>query len=206
MQVKNMQQQPTIKMMLVADKKRTIQTLAKLISHYLEMNVKGRSITKPAAFKLMLDEIVTKYRFLELQEIEYIFRNGILGKYGIIYNDISIDTICGEGGWVQRYLTEERIKKPKPVQDVKKLETGKVITIDEFYKRHPELAEKRRQKEIMYKLITGDVSLEMLTDYGIDKEKFESEHKEIWERDYKEHITFEQFLKFGIRNIIEKNI
>lgn len=193
--------QPKINALLKHDTTKTVGTIAKIITDYLSINIKSKMIQSEKAFKLLLEDILTNFGYLEIQEIEWIMKQGVLGKYGIIYNEISIDTICGKDGWIQQYIQNERIERPKPTTQ-KAIQEGKPLTIDEYYERHPELREKRKKIELQYKLATNNVTIEMLQEYGIDIDDFIQVQKIKHENEFKEHIRFNEFLKMAIKNEI----
>ena len=82
-------------------------TLILIMAKTLELNPKGRTITNPDSFNLLSEVIINRFGELELQEIEFALKYGIVGAYGTIYNELSIDTVFG---WI---LTYKEIDKPK---------------------------------------------------------------------------------------------
>lgn len=85
--------------------------ISAIMFKYLANNVKGKGILEPSQIDLVVEFITDGCRSLQIEEINIIFRNGVLGRYGDLYNDISIDTICGVNGWIAKYYKHERHKK-----------------------------------------------------------------------------------------------
>lgn len=139
--VRDMQYQPTIReMMQQPDQVNPVKgTIAVIAAKYLALNIKGKSLTQAAAFDIMVEHIVSECSNLEIQEIDYIFRSGVLGKFGTIYNDISLDTICGADGWIETYYRDHRKMRPDPQKhDEYALPGAADMTESEFYDRNPE--------------------------------------------------------------------
>lgn len=84
------------------------QEIMKIAAKWLSLNIKSKSINTDEGLMVVVDHIMEECSNLELQEINFIFRSGISGKFGIIYNDISIDTICGKEGWIETYYKDFR--------------------------------------------------------------------------------------------------
>ena len=82
--------------------------IMKIAASYLSLNIKSKSINSDTGLMLVVDFILEECSNLELQEINFIFRSGVMGKFGVIYNDISIDTICGKEGWIETYYKDFR--------------------------------------------------------------------------------------------------
>lgn len=121
-------------------------------AHYLSLNVKSRAITTEAGYKLISEFIITECKNLELQEIEHIFKKGVLGRYGEIYNDISIDTICGKNGWIEMYYKTDRKDRPEVVKiENENHFSGKEISKEQFYKNNPEFEKRSRIKDLAEK-------------------------------------------------------
>ncbi|MFZ1786734.1 MAG: hypothetical protein WAT92_00420, partial [Saprospiraceae bacterium] len=53
-----------------------------ILARYLSLNVKGKSITAAFALEMIVEDIFVNYSFLTVQEVEFILKNGIMGKYG----------------------------------------------------------------------------------------------------------------------------
>lgn len=134
--------------------------LLRIASLYLSANVKSRAINTEHSMNILFDYIIEDCGNLELQEINFIFRNGIIGKFGVIFNDISIDTICGVGGWIETYYKDFRKLREEPtkVQNVKL--RGKEITEAEFLERNPEFKERVRLRQLLELAKGGKITSE----------------------------------------------
>jgi len=88
-------------------------TIILILSTYLPLNLKGRAIKESMAINLIIEYIKSECANLELQEIEFVIKSGIMGKFGTIFNDISIDTICGKDGWFEVYYRDFRKLRPQ---------------------------------------------------------------------------------------------
>lgn len=111
----------------------------KIMSTYLSANIKGKAITNHNSLDMIFEYITEECGNLELQEINFVFKSGVMGKFGIIYNDISIDTICGKDGWFETYYRDFRKFRPDPKQNqIKDKLTGKEITEAQFYNNNPD--------------------------------------------------------------------
>lgn len=115
------------------------EEIIKIAASYLSLNIKSKSISSGHGLMIVVDFILEECSNLELQEINFIFKSGIMGKFGIIYNDISIDTICGKDGWIETYYKDFRIarKDPERKECDFRLE-GNEITLKEFHENNPE--------------------------------------------------------------------
>lgn len=133
-------------------------TIILILSTYLPLNIKSKSITSKESINLIIEHFINECGNLELQEIEFIIKSGIMGKFGTIYNDISIDTICGKDGWIETYYNTERIKRPEPVQMIIE-EKPSGMTIEEFYEKNAEYKERSILIEIQSKLKEHKLSI-----------------------------------------------
>ena len=88
-------------------------TIILILSTYLSINMKSKAITSKEAINLIIDYIKNECGNLDLQEVEFVIKSGVMGKFGVIYNDISIDTICGKDGWFETYYKEYRKLRPE---------------------------------------------------------------------------------------------
>ena len=116
----------------------TKANILNIMVRWLALNVKGRSLTESAQMDLIIDHFITFCSNLELQEVEFIFREGIKGRYGVIFNAIDIDTICGKDGWIEQYYRDHRSMRPEPAMKEISVENPNAITEREFLKRNPE--------------------------------------------------------------------
>ena len=116
----------------------------RIISEYLAINIKSKSINTSAGISIIFEYITEECGNLELQEINFIFKSGVMGKFGVIYNDISIDTICGKDGWFETYYREYRKLRPEPTKKEDVRMSGKEITEHEFLEKDENYAEFRK--------------------------------------------------------------
>lgn len=203
------------------DKEMTKKEISKLIvliaGNYLMLNAKGKGITNEYGFKLISDYIMDECKNLELQEIEYIFKKGVLGRFGEIFNDISIDTICGKGGWIEYYCKNDRKNKPQKViiHESERM-NGTEMTLSQFFKKNPDFEKRTRLLEIgelakineaklthlkeFYKL--KDLTLNDLKD---DMESLSKQYYEISE-DERKLLTWDEYLHFWINKFILDNL
>ncbi len=112
--------------------------IMKIAASYLSLNIKSKSINSDTGLMLVVDFILEECSNLEIQEINFIFKSGIMGKFGVIYNDISIDTICGKDGWIETYYKDFRKLRPEKKQEEVIRLTGKEMTIEDFHAKNPE--------------------------------------------------------------------
>ena len=120
--------------------------ISSIMYKYLSNNVKGKGLLTPDQVNLVTEFIINDCSNLQLEEINLIFRNGVLGRYGTIFNDISMDVICGKDGWIEQFYKNDRPKR-KEVQEVEEITyTGNEMTLEQFYEKYPE-EKKRRKKE-----------------------------------------------------------
>ena len=131
-----------------------------ILSKYLPLNVKARSITSKEAVELIVEHIKTECGNLELQEIEWIFKNGIMGRFGEIYNDISIDTICGKNGWLETYYNQFRKLRPEPKNEFNAVFSGKEQSATDFYESNPDYEQRKKISEILIKSRSNMLNME----------------------------------------------
>lgn len=112
--------------------------IMKIAASFLSLNIKSKSINSDAGLMMVVDFILEECSNLEIQEINFIFRSGIMGKFGVIYNDISIDTICGKEGWIETYYKDFRKFRPEKKQEEVIRLTGKEMTLEDFHAKNPE--------------------------------------------------------------------
>lgn len=118
--------------------------ILRIVNKYLTVNVKGKAISTPEQLEILIEEIINTYGNLELQEIAFVLKNGVLGKYGVIYNDISLDTILGKydrktntGGWFSCYYELQKGHRPPRPQIEGLIAEPDSINYKEFLKRNP---------------------------------------------------------------------
>jgi hypothetical protein len=181
------------------------------------MNVKLKNINTEAQLELLIEHIMTECDNLELQEIEYIFKSGIKGVFGTIYNDISIDTICGKEGWFESYYRDHRVRRQEPKQEIYFKPSGEEITEEEYFNRYPEEKNKVKLSNIgllarngMLRRETAELFYELK---GLTTEDFSNDIK-VFSHNYRvlsaqglldgytesDYIR-EQFTKFVLENL-----
>jgi hypothetical protein len=207
--VQEFEYKPTISEMI--ERKEIYPTIEKeikgqiilILGTYLPLNVKGKSITSKEAINLLTEQIINDFPNLEIQEIEFIIKNGILGKFGVIYNDISLDTILGKDGWFEMYYKQYRTLRPEPQKQIKIQYTGKEMSKDQFYQKNPEYALKAKVSEIKALAKNRTINQAYINDWynlqGIKQSQIEREKEDI-RKDYQssglaEFTTFLDFYK-----------
>ncbi len=185
-----------------------------IFARYLSVNIKGRNISNEFGYKLMIDFILNDCKNLELQEVEYIFKNGVMGRFGQLYNDISVDTICGINGWIEMYYKEHRKNRMEGIKPVESFNfTGNEMTLKEFHESHPDYLERSNLLELFEKAkkskcgvqdlklfykIKGYTVGEMQDDLSIIAGKYYSLQE-------KNAITEKQWVDNWINNFIKQN-
>lgn len=141
-------------------------TIITLAAKYLSLNTKGKAITNETGFLLISEYIMDECSNLELQEIEYIFKRGILGRFGEIYNDISIDTICGKNGWIETYYKTDRRNKPEGVILEGEVHfTGNEMSEEEFLNKYPEYKTKKKLQDLLFKARANKITVSDLKEF-----------------------------------------
>lgn len=124
-------------------------TIILILSTYLSINMKSKAITSKEAINLIIDYIKNECGNLELQEVEFVIKSGVMGKFGVIYNDISIDTICGKDGWFETYYRDFRKLRPEPTKKEDVRMSGKEMTEPEFLEKYPEYKDQIRLRDLL---------------------------------------------------------
>jgi len=164
-------------------------TIANIVGKYLGTNIKGRALSDAFTFNLLIEHFIEECGNLELQEIEFIFKNGIKGTFGVIYNDISIDTICGQDGWIEQYYKRFRRLRldNNPQTEIPNL-SGQEMSADEFLKKYPEYAIRNELSEILIKAKTYKIELEDVKRFyeikGLNKTDDVQEDMVVFSRKY----------------------
>jgi len=173
------------------DNTKVVQTeLVLIISKYLAMNIKGRAITNDEGLILLSEVILNDHGNLGLNEIAFALKRGIVGAYGVIYNDISIDTVFN---WITQYKEIDRPKiKEKDYtnfsEKYKRLENyEKLITLDEFLEKNPDEKIKRQINEFKDQAKKGHITIERFKDYVKLKELGKDFVKDFMEKETKEY-------------------
>lgn len=147
---------PTVGELVKVNKEVVKLKVMEIMARHLSTNIKTKGITSERSIHQVIDFILVRCKNLEIQEVDFIFMNGVLGQYGTIYNDISIDTICGIDGWIESYYKQDRWKRPDPGintdeiyyckkdQKYKPIYSGNEITADQFFDLFPGAAEIKR--------------------------------------------------------------
>lgn len=178
-----------------------------IMKTYLETNIKGKSLMEPNQIEMVLEFFLQDCKNLQIEEINIIFKNGVLGRYGAIYNDISIDTICGLNGWVESYYKNDR-KNIKEPQIKEPIYNGKEMTFTQFLDKNPDI--KRLVRIADVKKIIGtkharitDVQ-ELCELYGhIWEEKKVKLYQEYENFEHKEMLNFDQWCIVFIKSKIK---
>jgi len=137
----------------------TKANILNIMLKWLALNVKGRSLTESEQMDLIIDHFITFCSNLELQEVEFIFREGIKGRYGVIFNAIDIDTICGKDGWIELYYKQDRSKRPEQNEVLQISEPkGEVVTERQFLKNNPEIKRQKKVFELQQKIRDKKIS------------------------------------------------
>lgn len=190
-------------------------TIILILSTYLPMNVKSKAITSKEAINLLIEFIKNECGNLELQEVEFVIKSGIIGKFGTIYNDISIDTICGKDGWFETYYKEYRKLRPEPTKNEDVRMSGKEMTESEFLEKYPEFKEKIRLRDLLILAKSGKITTKEAKEFYLMKTLTLNDFKddcEIYSFDYhslpedqKEIFTETQYLNYRHCNFIILN-
>jgi len=176
----------------------------RIISEYLAINIKSKSINTSAGISIIFEYITEECSNLELQEINFIFKSGVMGKFGVIYNDISIDTICGKDGWFETYYKEYRKLRPEPTKKEDARMSGKEMTEPEFLEKYPEYKDQIRLRDLLlmaksFKITTKEakefylIKELTLNDFKDDCEIYSGQYHRLPENE-KKCFTETQFL------------
>jgi hypothetical protein len=185
-----------------------VKTAITFIMHkYLSNNIKGKSIIEPSQINLVIDFIIDECKNLQLNEISIIFKNGVLGRYGTIFNEISIDTICGIDGWIEKYYQLDRKKISEPKIKEKIVYSGNEMTYQEWLDKNPEYKKEVRIKELKKILSSKNATINTVIEYceilGHNwDEKREKLLKEYDQFEHKEMLNFDQWATIFIKSKI----
>ena len=187
--------------------------LLALFAKYLSTNIKSRTISNDFGYKLLLDFFIDECKNLEIQEIEYIFKSGVMGRFGQIYNDISIDTICGKNGWVETYYSEHRKLRKEPTIEDKLIFTGKEMTLEQFYQENPQYKERSELMEMFKKARVNQCNVSDLKNFyklkkysvGEMQEDLAAISKEYYNSEIKEHVAESEYIKNWLNKFILSN-
>ena len=190
--------------------------IMKIAASYLSLNIKSKSINSDAGLIIVVDFILEECSNLELQEINFIFRSGVMGKFGVIYNDISIDTICGKNGWIETYYKTDRKDKNETVNlETKERFSGNEMSVEEFYKRNHEAAKRAMIKNIVEKAKTRRAKMPelkqfyklkelTLNDLKDDMEALSKQYYQLSENE-RAAIKYEQYESIWLNDFIINN-
>lgn len=169
-----------------------------IMKKYLSSNVKGKSIMEPSQIELILDFIFEECKNLQIEELNIIFRNGVLGRYGTIFNDISIDTICGKEGWIESYYKHDRPKIQEPHYEEVVKYNGNEMTYEQFLEKNTDIKKDLRRKELKKVLSSSKAQIKHVIEYcellghNWEEKKVKLQSKyELFE--HKELLNFEQW-------------
>ena len=166
----------------------TKQAILAIVASNLSLNIKGRGIVNEKQFEALTEYIMADCSNLQIEEINYIFKKGVLGLFGQIYNDISLDVICGIDGWIEMYYKHHRSKRgegdyKEPLSKEPQKDNEKLYTYAEYLKRNPEERKKQRLKELTAKaklLKCGYPELKLMLKYsGRGEDVFETLRNKI---------------------------
>jgi hypothetical protein len=161
----------------------TKQAILAIVAANLSLNVKGRGIVNENQFEALTEHIMSNCSTLQIEEVNYIFKKGVLGLFGQIYNDISLDVICGIDGWIETYYKKHRPKRSEgdykePLCKEPANGNEKLYTHAQYLKRNPEERKKYRLKELTAKaklLKCGYPELKLMLKYtGRGEDVFEA--------------------------------
>ena len=188
--------------------------IMKIAASYLSLNIKSKSINSDTGLMLVVDFILEECSNLEIQEINFIFKSGIMGKFGVIYNDISIDTICGKEGWIETYYKDFRKFRPEKKQEEVIRLTGKEMTLEDFHAKNPEYKLKYDLHGIYYQAKRYKTTIEDAKQFylikGLSLDDFKDDFQ-FYSKEYQNqklikgemlYIT-ERFRKFIIENVFK---
>lgn len=135
--------------------------ITRIIKRWVKVNPKCEAVSNEDAIDLIIEHIFDKCKNLEIQEINYIFKEGVKGTFGTLYSQVGIDTITGIDGWIENYYKLYRIKRSEP----KRLEieiklNGNEMTSEQYFAKYPEEKAKRELLEIFTKAKQGLVTFE----------------------------------------------
>lgn len=202
------------------DKEMTKKNLTAFITlvaaKYLSLNIKSRAITNESGYMLIAEFILEECKNLELQEIEYIFKKGVMGRFGEIYNDISIDTICGKNGWIENYYKTDRKEKIDALKIEPEIRfTGNEITESEFLLKYPLYEKRQRIRDIAEKAKLRKAKMDdikefyKLKDLTLDdlKDDLQALSKQYYQMSEEERkaITYENYQSMWIQSFIVSN-
>jgi hypothetical protein len=122
--------------------------IMKIAAKWLSLNIKSRVINNENGLIVLVDYILDDCSNLELQEIDFVFRNGVLGKLGVIFNDISIDTVVG---WFEKYYSEFRILRTEPIKkDTSIVLSGKEISHSDWMRKYGDYKLRAAKHELSF--------------------------------------------------------
>lgn len=170
--------------------------IIKIINKWSKVNPKAKNLCETETQILIVEHLTENCSNLELQEVNYIFKQGIKGAYGIIYNDITIDAVCGKGGWIEAYYKESRHKRkePEPMKiDPKFIELqGTEISLEEFLERNPEFKDKLKLATILDKCKNSTLKLDDVKEFYKIKGLTLNDFKDDCEVYSYNYFTFQQ--------------
>lgn len=191
----------------------TKANILNIMLRWLALNVKGRSLTESEQMDLIIDHFITFCSNLELQEVEFVFREGIKGRYGVIFNAIDIDTICGKDGWIELYYKQDRSKRPEQNEVLQISEPkGEVVTERQFLKNNPDIKRQKKVFELQQKirdkkLTPGKYELKYIFKLlGYTQQNYFAQlakiKQDFEQSEYRHYTTLKKYGNERIRNII----
>ena len=190
-------------------------TIIAIAAKYLSMNPKGKAITNDAGFLMIAEFIISECKNLEFQELEYIFKKGVMGRFGEIYNDISIDTICGVNGWIENYYKTDRRRRIDSVKLESEIHfTGSEISEAEFLEKYPEYAIRKRLRELREIAVSKKMTVSELKEFYKIKgykvtdmqDDIEALRKQYEKSDEKDYISWDKYLLNWMNTFVFANV
>jgi hypothetical protein len=184
------------------DSKKTTIGIAKILAKYLSITPKAAGINE-TMYEMIIEHIIVNCKNLELQEIDFIIKKGVMGVFGTIYAEISIDTITGVDGWIETYYKTYRKQRIEQRIEPKFELTGKEMTYEEFINRNQEF-NKKEIENIKILASNYNVSTDLLKDhFGNKYEAIVKQAEEIYIQALDQFIALEAQIK-AIKKFSEK--
>lgn len=128
---------------------KVIEVIKMLLREYLQIYNTEMINSNKLGVKILIDEIISQHGNLELQEVEFLIKKGLVGTYGPIYSEIRIDTIFN---WIIQYKENHRINRPEPGQkQLEYIPEKGDMTLVEYFKKNPEAKNKVLLHELLLK-------------------------------------------------------
>lgn len=187
-------------------KRELLSAIVVISSKYLKM-IENNIINDEDKLFLLAETILSEFGNLELQEIEYVFKKGITGKFGTIYKTVDIATITGIGDncWFENYYKNHRPKR----ETKNEVEISKnAISYEEYIEKNPD------QRDLLFlfdirirvknQTITIDEILKVLEIKGIDSKSWYNETKKQY--NVKMKVNEIDYIKIEGNKLVKKII